>query len=285
MTGRDPRRINADLHSHSVVSDGMLAPAALVARAAAGGVELFALTDHDEVGGLAEAADAAARCAIGFVPGVEISVSWGAETVHVLGLNIDPENPVLLQGLAATRSGRDARARQIARQLDAVGITDAYEGALGYAGNPAMISRAHFARHIVAIGRSASVSDVFGRYLSPGRPGFVPHRWAELGDAVHWIRGAGGTAVIAHPGRYALDALGMDALIDAFVAAGGAGIEVISGAHARDEAARYASLARRHGLLASRGSDFHSPNEGHVELGALAQLPASVEPVWSRWAH
>lgn len=280
---QDALAINADLHSHSRVSDGSLAPGEVARRAHAHGVELFALTDHDEVDGLAEAGAAAAALGLVFVPGVEISVTWGGETIHVVGLRIDPGCAELRAGLARTRSGRDARAREIGEDLARAGIDDAYAGALKFVGNPAMVGRTHFARYIVEQGACRDVHEVFQRYLSEGKPGFVPHRWADLGDAVGWIRRAGGVAVLAHPGRYRIGDTALWSLVAAFRDAGGEGIEVVSGSHTRDQYRRFAQVAREFGLRASRGSDFHGPDESRVELGSLPPLPAALAPVWLDW--
>lgn len=277
------RALNADLHSHSRVSDGVLAPAEVARRAAAQGVHLFALTDHDELAGLAEAAATALAAGMAFVPGVEISVSWGGETIHVLGLRVDPACAALIAGLARTRAGRDARAREMGESLAHAGVAGAYEGALRCAANPALVSRTHFARYIVAQGRCADVGEVFRHFLTEGRPGFVPHRWAALHDALAWIRAAGGTAVLAHPGRYRLDENALRALVGEFRDAGGEAIEVVCGSHARPQYRRFAQIAVEFGLRASRGSDFHGPHESHVELGRLPPLPAPLVPVWTDW--
>lgn len=279
----DPWCFNADLHCHSSMSDGVLAPAVLVERAAAQGVELFSLTDHDELCGQQQAADAARAFGLDYVGGVEVSVSWGGETIHVVGLRINWNDAELIEGLARTRSGRDARAREMAAQLEKVGIPDAWEGALRHVGNPALISRTHFARHIVERGICDDISEVFRKYMVEGRPGYVEHRWAALADAVGWIRGAGGVAVLAHPGRYRLGDTALWALINEFREAGGSAIEVVCGSHSRDQFRRFASVAVEFGLLASRGSDFHAPGERHNELGQLPSLPDSVVPVWSEW--
>lgn len=274
---------NFDLHCHSNVSDGVLAPASLAARAKAHGVDVWALTDHDEVGGIAEARAAAASLGLPFVPGVEISITWAGQTVHIVGLHVDERNPVLLAGLARTRSGRELRAREMAEQLAAAGIPDAYEGALAYAGNPDLISRTHFARYIIDRGICRDVPSVFRSYLIEGKPGYVPHRWASLQQSVEWIKAAGGTAVIAHPGRYNFDTMAYDALFAEFRDLGGTAIEVITGSHTPDQYEEYARVAQRYGFLASRGSDFHGPGESRVDLGALPPLPSSVKPVWHDW--
>jgi predicted metal-dependent phosphoesterase TrpH len=274
---------NVDLHCHSYISDGVLAPAAVAARAKANGVEVWALTDHDETGGLAEARTAAERFGLKFVPGVEISITWAGETVHIVGLQIDENNPGLLQGLEYTRSGRERRAREISDQLAGVGIPGAYEGALKYVGNPDLISRTHFARYIVERGVCRDLHEVFRNYLVEGKPGYVPHRWATLADAVGWIRGAGGVAVVAHPGRYSFSDLAFDAFFNEFKSLGGAAIEVVTGSHTPDQYDYFARVASNYGFLASRGSDFHAPLESPVDLGKLPPLPDSVVPVWHDW--
>jgi hypothetical protein len=275
--------LKVDLHCHSNVSDGVLAPAAVAAYARKGGVDAWALTDHDEVKGIKAARQAAAGLGMRFVPGVEISVTWANETVHVVGLQIDEDAPALVQGLAATRAGRDARGREIANQLARAGIPGAYEGALKYVANPDLLSRTHFARYLVEIGACGSTPDVFRKYLSEGKPGYVPHRWATLADAVGWIRAAGGIPVIAHPGRYRFDRTAEGALFDEFKQLGGNTIEVVTGSHTPDQYAVYAEVAKRYGFLASRGTDFHAPGEARVEFDKLAPLPAGLTPVWHDW--
>jgi predicted metal-dependent phosphoesterase TrpH len=280
---QNPHAINADLHCHSTVSDGMLSPSDVAARAHAGGVAFWSLTDHDEVGGQIEARRAAEALGMHYVPGVEISVTWAGQTVHIVGLQIDPFHPELIDGLAKTRDGRARRAQDIGEALAKIGIPGAYEGALRHVGNPDLISRTHFARWLVDEGRCATIGDVFSKYLSEGRPGFVPHRWATLAEAVGWIRAAGGIPVMAHPGRYNYTDTQHDALFDEFTQLGGRAVEVVTGSHTPDQFRRYANVARHYGLLASRGSDFHGPGEGRVELGTLPPLPADVTPVWHDW--
>ncbi|MBN8493050.1 MAG: PHP domain-containing protein [Burkholderiales bacterium] len=273
--------LNADLHCHSVVSDGTLEPEALARRAHANGVELWALTDHDEVDGQQRAAAAAQDLGLDYLSGCEISVSFAGVTVHIVGLGFDAGDAALRAGLAATRGGRDARAREMSEGLARVGIRNAFEGALKYAGNPALIARTHFARHLVDTGVCSDTNEVFRNYLTEGKPGYVPHRWAALGDAVRWITGAGGMAVIAHPGRYRFTPTEEYALFSEFVAHGGRGVEVVTGSHTSAEYAKYADMALEFDLLASRGSDFHSPGESHTDLGTLPDLPGQLTPVWS----
>ena len=277
--------LNADLHSHSTVSDGTLEPEVLARRAYAQGVELWALTDHDEVGGQHRAAQTALELGMDYLTGCEISVTFADVTVHVVGLGFDADDPALCAGLLATRGGRAARAQEMAAGLARVGIPGAYEGALRYAGNPGLVSRTHFARFLVDAGVCADTHEVFRRYLTEGKPGYVPHRWARLGDAVRWITGAGGVAVIAHPARYPFTPTGEYALFSEFAAHGGRGVEVITGSHNAAEQARYADMALEFDLLASRGSDFHAPGESRTELGALPDLPGRLQPVWTALQH
>jgi hypothetical protein len=282
--GADPRDVLADLHSHSMISDGTLRPAELVTRARDQGVELFALTDHDEVAGLDEAVATASRLGLRFVSGVEVSVTWGGTTLHIIGLGINERDPGLKERLAEVRAGRVRRAEEMGEQLARVGIDGAFEGALVYAGNPQMISRTHFARYLVETGHCRDVKDVFTRYLVEGKPGFVPHAWAALDEAVDMIRDAGGVAVVAHPGRYKLNELALHTLLGEFRELGGTGIEVATSNHSERDMRRFADLAREFGFEASGGSDFHGPGESdNVELGRVARLPADLTPVWHRF--
>lgn len=277
------KALNADLHSHSTVSDGLLSPAELARRAHGNGVELFSLTDHDEIDGLPQARAEAERLGLPFVNGVEISVSWGDDqTVHIVGLGFDDCHEPLVEGVVRVRSGRDTRAQRIAAELDKVGIHGAYEGALRHVGNPALISRSHFARYIVELGHARDVSSVFDHWLAKGKPGYVAHPWAALDEAIGWIRGAGGLAVLAHPGRYRLSRDSFDRLYATFKDLGGVGIEVISGSHGEDDVRECARVARHYGFLASRGSDFHGPEESWLDLGKLPNLPEDLTPVWTK---
>ncbi len=272
---------NADLHCHSNVSDGTLTPEVLAQRAKNNGVELWALTDHDEVGGQARAQAAAQALGLPYLTGTEVSVTFAGETVHIVGLGFDHTNTELVEGLRATRGGREERARQMSADLERVGIPGAFEGAMKYVGNPELISRTHFARYIVEAGFCPDTNAVFRKYLADGKPGFVAHKWAGLRDAIGWITGAGGVAVIAHPGRYRFSANEEFALFTEFKAHGGQGVEVVTGAHGPADYAKYAGFCSEFDLVGSRGSDFHSPDESHTDLGKLPQLPSGVTPVWS----
>lgn len=271
-----------DLHAHSTASDGTLSPAGLMEQAHAAGVAVMALTDHDTVEGLAEAAAAADRLGLGFVPGVEVSVTWQGVTVHILGLGIDPGNGLLQRGLAGLREHRDWRAEEIARRLSKAGIPGALDGARALSSGR-LISRTHFARFLVDNGYATDVRAVFRKYLVTGRPGYVAGQWAELGDAVRWIRLAGGQAVIAHPARYPLTRGKLRRLIGDFVTAGGGALEVVSGSHSRDDYFTMAKHARDFGLLASAGSDYHGPEHPWIALGRLPELPDGCRAIWKDW--
>lgn len=271
-----------DLHTHSTASDGTLSPAALMQRAHEAGVTVMALTDHDTLEGLEEAATAARGLGLGFVPGVEISVTWGGGTVHIVGLGVNADCAVLRDGLAGLRRFRGWRAEEIGRRLDQAGIAGAYAGARERS-NGRLISRTHFARYLVDTGHAKDVRAVFRHFLVSGKPGHVPGQWAALADAVRWIHDAGGQAVIAHPARYRLTRSRLRCLIGAFVEAGGDALEVVSGSHSRDDCFAMAALARESGLMASAGSDYHGPEHPWIELGRLPELPAQCKPVWKNW--
>jgi predicted metal-dependent phosphoesterase TrpH len=275
--------MNIDLHCHSNVSDGALPPAQVARRAARAGVEVWALTDHDQLGGLDEAREAARAEGMRFVDGVEISVTWRGSTIHIVGLRIDPANATLVAALQRVRSGRVERARQIARDLQEAGVAGAFDGAMRHAEHPEMIARTHFARFLVEAGVVVDVRAAFRRFLVPGKPGYVPHEWAKLADAVHWILAAGGQAVLAHPGRYRLSAGALEALLGEFRAAGGEALEVVTGSHSSEQMRHFGAIAARHRFAASRGSDFHGPEEG-AEFGSLPPLDPALRPVWRDWA-
>jgi predicted metal-dependent phosphoesterase TrpH len=271
-----------DLHSHSAYSDGTLTPTELVTRAAAAGVGALALTDHDVTAGLDEAQIAADQVGLILIPGVEISVSWYGRTIHVVGLNVDRTNATLQTGLARLRQRRDERGREIGRRLAARGLDGAHEGASALSRGP-IISRTHFARHLVETGHARDMGQAFRRYLSKGRPGYVSVQWATLGEAVDWIRDAGGQAVIAHPARYKLGSKRMQSLLEEFRDCGGIGVEVVCGSHSEDDSLRFARLAGRLGLRASTGSDYHGPEQTWIALGKLPPLPAGCVPIWQDW--
>ena len=272
-----------DLHCHSTHSDGLWAPAAVVARAAERGVNVLALTDHDEVGGLPEAMEASRVAGIQLICGSEVSVTWDNITIHVIALGIDPTNSTLTDGLAKNRAGRAIRARRIADALATAGIKDAFEGATKYVTNKELVSRTHFGRYLVESGHAKDMKDVFKRYLTRGKPGYVAHQWAALSEAVDWIHAGGGQAVIAHPGRYEVSDAGMRRLLGEFRDAGGDAIEVLSSSHTPKQYVEFATLARVFGMRGSCGSDWHGPDESWMDLGSLPAMPAGVDPVWNHW--
>jgi predicted metal-dependent phosphoesterase TrpH len=274
---------NYDLHCHSTASDGLLAPAALVERAAGNGVDVLALTDHDEISGLAEARSRAAELDLRFIDGVEVSVSWGGITIHIVGLNIDPDNAQLQQGLQAIRQGRTGRAAKMAQDLARAGIPGSLEGAYAYVDNPNLIGRTHFARFLVEKRYVSDVKSAFQHYLVSGKPGYVPHQWATLHEGLACIRAGGGVAVLAHPGRYKLTRTEMRKFLGEFKDGGGTGIEVVTSSHTAEQFLQYGILAQEFGLLASRGSDFHGPGESRVDLGKLPNVAADLKPIWHDW--
>ncbi len=271
---------NVDLHCHSTASDGLLPPAEVVRRAAANGVDMLSLTDHDDLGGLPAARLVADEVGMRFVNGVEISIEWGGLQVHIIGYAFDADDRVLNDGLASIRSGRISRARRMAADLETVGIGGCFDGAMRFAENPNLISRAHFARYLVESGVCKDVRSVFESYIVPGRPGYVDHRWATLEESVGWILGAGGVAAVAHPGRYKLSRPEMRLMLDEFKRYGGQAIEIVSGSHSADNVTVFSRLAREYGFLASCGSDFHGPGESYIDLGKLASMPPGLTPVW-----
>lgn len=272
-----------DLHCHSTRSDGLLTPPEVVARAAGRGVRTLALTDHDEVSGLPEAREHADEAGVTFINGVEISVTWSGRTLHVVGLCVDPENPELTAGLEQIRSGRQQRAERIASGLEQAGIEGSLAGARSYVTNPDLVGRTHFARFLVERGHARNVQSVFKRYLTAGKPGFVPHQWASLEQAVRWIKASGGIPVLAHPGRYPLDAGQREAMLADFAELGGSAVEVVTGSHTPGQYVTWARYVQRFGLLASAGSDFHGPGESRRDFGELPELPAGCAPVWNQF--
>ena len=271
-----------DLHTHSTASDGSLTPSELVARAQQQGVTHLALTDHDGTEGIAEARQAAAARGITLIPGVEISTTWRNSTVHIVGLNIDVENNELQGGLAMLREYRQQRAYKMAEKLEKAGIRDALAGAQKYA-SKTLLGRVHFARYLIETGHASDMKDVFKRFLVKNKPGYVASQWVSLADAVTWIKAAGGQAVVAHPARYKLTATKRRQLLTDFKQLGGDAMEVSSGFQHPEEVRTMARLAEAFELLASCGSDFHSPDKGWNEIGKMAALPPFVTPIWNQW--
>lgn len=275
--------LHYDLHTHSRASDGTLSAAELVCRAQTAGIDVLALTDHDSLDGLAEARAAAAGLPLRLVAGVEVSVTWNGQTVHIVGLNVDPDDAGLRAGLAGLQNFRDWRAEEIGRRLAKAGIADAYAGARRFASGR-IVSRTHFAHFLVEQGRAKSLRDVFKKFLVRNKPGHVPGEWTGLEQAVAWIRGAGGEAVVAHPARYALTGAKLRRLLGEFKECGGSAMEVVSGSHTTEDMLRMAGVARALGLKASRGSDYHGPENPWIELGRIPPLPEGCVPVWQDWS-
>ena len=271
--------LRCDLHSHSTVSDGTLTPSELIARAHENGVKVFALTDHDATEGLNEAVLAADKVGINFVPGIELSVTWSHQTIHIVGLGINPDDTVLNLGLKGLREFREERGAKIAQKLEKAGFVNALEGTKKFS-NGEILSRTHFAQYIVEQGKAKDVRQVFKRYLVNGKPGYVAGKWASLEDALSWIHGAGGIAIIAHPARYKISATRLRQLIAEFKELGGLGFEAISGSHSPDEEQRMTQLANQFDLYISKGSDFHSPENIYRELGAMQDIQAGSTPIW-----
>ncbi|MDP1595923.1 MAG: 3',5'-nucleoside bisphosphate phosphatase [Methylotenera sp.] len=271
-----------DLHSHSNISDGLLSPTDLVAHAATHGVKILALTDHDDISGLAEAQQAAMQHGIQLVNGVEISVTWKKRTLHVVGLNINPLNTVLMQSLASVRQSRLERAKQMALGLEKAGIHGAFEAASTLA-EQSILTRMHFARFLVERQYAKDAKSVFKKYLVKGKPGFVDHEWMSLESALNLITGSGGVAVLAHPGRYDIRRTNMLLLLEEFRALGGSAIEVVTGSHTAAQYVEYAKYAQLFGLKASQGSDYHGKGISFMEMGRLPALPSNCVPVWQDW--
>lgn len=277
---RSPPMTSVDLHCHSTISDGLLTPQTLVQRAFDNGVQILALTDHDDCDGLEEAGQAAQPLGIRFINGVEISTNWRGKTLHIVGLGIDPSEQPIREGLAQVRGNRMARAEKMAVSLAKAGIGGSLEGALAYAGNPGLIGRTHFARFLVANGHARDVQSVFRRFLVRGKPGYVEHEWASLENAVAWIVGSGGRAVIAHPGRYDLSKTALLELMREFKSLGGTGLEVVTSSHTIEQEILFAGHAKNFEFLSSKGSDYHGPGESRVELGRVRPLPDGCIPIW-----
>jgi len=271
-----------DLHSHSNISDGLLSPSELVAHAAINGVRVLALTDHDDVGGLSEARQAAAQHGITLVNGVEISVTWKKRTLHIVGLNVDPDDAALKSGLAAVRTGRLERAMQMAQSLEKSGIHGSFEAASSYA-QQSILTRMHFARFLVDRGYAKDPKAVFKKYLVKGKPGYVNHEWMNLESALDLIINSGGVAVLAHPGRYEIKRTNMLLLLEEFRALGGTAIEVVTGSHTAAQYVEYAKYAQLFGLKASQGSDYHGKGISFMGMGRLPELPSNCVPVWQDW--
>lgn len=272
-----------DLHCHSNASDGSLSPTELVARAREKGVTTLALTDHDTTAGLAEASQAAAEQGVRLISGIELSASYHSHCLHIVGLNIQPNNETLEAGIAQQHQLRAERAKLIAAKLVKKRLPDAYPSVCAAAGN-GEITRLHFADFLVAQGIVNDQQQAFDRYLSKGKPGYVPTQWPTLQEIVRWIVAAGGIAVLAHPLRYRLSHKWLNRALADFKQSGGIAMEVVTGRASTEDIKLSSVFAARHQLLASVGSDFHNPDNQWVELGRLTNLPPTLHPVWELFA-
>jgi len=271
-----------DMHTHSLCSDGTLSPSELVTRARANGVDVLALTDHDVTDGIAEARATADKVGLTLIAGVEISVTWEGQTLHIVGLNVDVADTTLQQGLSGLREFRQWRAQEIGRRLQKKRIDGALEGAMRYV-HGSIVSRTHFARFLLEQGFVRTPQQAFKQFLARGKPAYVPGKWAALDQAVGWIRAAGGVAVVAHPARYKLSAGKLRRMLDEFRECGGTAIEVISGSHQPEMNLQFTGICLEHGFHASIGSDYHGPEKPWVDLGRLPAIPESCIPVWRAW--
>ena len=275
--------LNVDLHTHSSASDGVLSPENLVKRAANNIVDILALTDHDSVAGISEALEVSRSTDLHFIPGVEISVSWGGACIHLVGLDVDHENTEFLGALLGIQTGRLERAKRIDESLQKEGLPSLLTAALDFSKNSGQVGRTHFARALTERGFCDSIQEVFSNYLVKGKPGYVEHLWPSLKDAMHWISQAGGTAVIAHPARYKTLGGHLSYLLEEFLSLGGSAIEVATGSHSSVDIRRFQSIANEVGFDASRGSDFHCPNESRCDVGQAPNLPDGTMPIWNKW--
>lgn len=268
-----------DLHCHSSASDGDLTPSELVTRAHQQGVTALALTDHDTIGGLAEARETAVNLGMRFIPGIELSATWEHKCFHIVGLGIDPDHPALSAGIARQQNLRAERAHMIARKLEKKRIPGAYEAVKKAAGD-GMITRSHFADYLLETHHVSTHQEAFDRYLGQGRPAYVSTLWAPLEEVIDWITASGGVAVLAHPLRYHLSANWLNRALREFKQAGGQGIEVVTGRSSEEDIRLSHRIAQKFELNASQGSDFHTPKNQWVELGRMANLPKGSRPIW-----
>ena len=275
---------SVDLHCHSLYSDGSQTPEQLVEQAAAVGVTMLALTDHDSTQGLVPARIAAEQLGVRLINGVEISAMWQKQLIHIVALNINPENPILQAGLHEQQLARGKRGRMIADKLEDLGVKNCWQEVLKLVDNDEnRVGRAHFAQYLVNIGRVKQLQQAFDKYLGNGKPAAVPMPWAEMNTAITWIKAAGGVAVLAHPARYGISQTKLRLLLADFKVAGGEAMEVSTANEKPNVILNLAALAQRFGLDASQGSDYHGVNMPWLKLGKFAELPAGCQPVWRRF--
>ena len=275
-----------DLHMHSNASDGTLPPAEVVRLCAENGVALMSLTDHDTMAGIEEAKAEAERLGIAFIPGIELSTHWGRKIIHVAAYNLNPETDAFKAFFSGADKKRIERGERMGRLLEACGFKGAFEGALALAAYPETLSRTHFAQWLLNEGYVENYNQAFDKYLKPGKPAYAPIEWPEVRDAVRFVVSEGGTASLAHPGRYGLDQGWMVAeLLTTFKGAGGEAIEVASGSQSREADALFTRLCRDYGFLASSGSDWHSVRSQRPMPGMQPQVPADLTPIWTKFGY
>ncbi|MDR5900773.1 PHP domain-containing protein [Halomonas icarae] len=277
----DPAPLSIDLHMHSTASDGALSPMDLVALCAAQGLTHMALTDHDTLDGVAEAAEAARHEGLVLIPGTELSTQWRGIGIHVVGLLPEGVKGALVEGLEAQAVARVKRARTIASRMEKIGLDDALARAREQAGSERPLGRPDFARALVAAGVVPDVATAFKKYLGAGKPGDVKALWPDMAEAVGWVLSAGGVAVLAHPLRYSLTRRKRGLLLDDFRVAGGQAAELVSGFQNPDVTRDLSRQLQERGLYASLGSDFHFSG-GHLAPGSMSLVPRTATlPVWT----
>jgi len=273
--------MHIDLHCHSTASDGKLTLSELCRRAEQLGVDVLSITDHDTMAAYRDF-DGSASGRVKLIHGIEFSTQYRNIGIHVLGLNVKPDGEALKTGIAVQQQARAQRAERIAAKLEKLGVADSLSAVRGIASNEC-IGRLHFAEHLVAIGKVKNIGQAFRSFLGQGKSCYVKQTWMPMGEIIGWIRDAGGMAVLAHPAKYNLTRTKLSELLDAFVEAGGQGMEVISGQQQPDLTATLAQMCRAKKMFASCGSDFHRPDQPWSELGKFPDLPADCTPVWAGW--
>jgi 3',5'-nucleoside bisphosphate phosphatase len=274
--------MNFDLHTHTTASDGLLNPSELISAAKLAGIETLALTDHDTVAGYLTWSQKNIETEINVVPGIEFSTTWNGVGIHILGLNIDPLNEAITNGIIRQLKAREERALKIIENLNKAGLDVVYDELILSAGTHTP-GRPHIANYLVQKHLIKDQRTAFKKYLGAGKIGDVKNLWSELSEIIDWIRGSNGTAVLAHPNKYNLTYKKLSLLTDDFVSLGGQGLEVISGKQHPETTRKLAMLCTELNILASRGSDFHEPGQPWAELGNIEAIPIQCKPVWDSW--
>jgi predicted metal-dependent phosphoesterase TrpH len=272
--------MNIDLHCHTNISDGTLSPSELIALAVERDIDILSITDHDSIAAY-ESIKSPSKLRI--IPGIEFSSQWRKSGIHIVGLNLDLSSEAILHGVALQSRARRERGEKIAEKLSQLGFADSLEGAKSFTSG-GEVGRPHFAQHLVSIGAVSNIQQAFKRYLGAGKAGDIKEQWSDMAAIIGWIRDAGGIAVLAHPTKYKMTRTKLGSLLSDFAAAGGEGMEVISGLQVPSVTRDMAALCNKYELLASVGSDFHAPNQHWAALGMVAPLPDQSTPVWSRWS-